>query len=69
MLDYDAMDHAEVNARFVADFLEAHGACRGGLILDVGTGTGSFRSNRVVVTQRQGSSRLTWPSRCSRWGR
>jgi 2-polyprenyl-3-methyl-5-hydroxy-6-metoxy-1,4-benzoquinol methylase len=36
---YDAMDHSEVNNRFVADFLEAHGPCRGGEILDVGTGT------------------------------
>ena len=36
--DYDAMDHAAVNARFVADFLAAHGPCRGGTILDVGTG-------------------------------
>lgn len=37
--DYDAMDHGAVNARFVADFLQAHGPCRGGQILDVGTGT------------------------------
>jgi ubiquinone/menaquinone biosynthesis C-methylase UbiE len=37
-LDYDAMDHSAVNARFVADFLHAHGPCRGGAILDVGTG-------------------------------
>jgi ubiquinone/menaquinone biosynthesis C-methylase UbiE len=37
--DYDAMDHRGVNARFVADFLEAHGPCRGGEVLDVGTGT------------------------------
>jgi ubiquinone/menaquinone biosynthesis C-methylase UbiE len=37
--EYDAMDHAEVNDRFVADFLAAHGPCRGGEILDVGTGT------------------------------
>jgi ubiquinone/menaquinone biosynthesis C-methylase UbiE len=37
--DYDAMDHAEVNARFVADFLAVHGPCLGGTILDVGTGT------------------------------
>lgn len=37
--DYDAMDHAGVNARFVADFLAAHGPCRGGEVLDVGTGT------------------------------
>jgi ubiquinone/menaquinone biosynthesis C-methylase UbiE len=36
--DYDLMDHSEVNARFVADFLSAHGPCRGGEILDVGTG-------------------------------
>lgn len=36
--DYDAMDHAEVNARFVADFLAVHGPCRGGAILDLGTG-------------------------------
>jgi len=36
--DYDRMDFSEVNARFVADFLAAHGPCRGGLILDVGTG-------------------------------
>jgi len=36
--DYDAMDHSEVNARFVADLLAAHGPCRGGSLLDVGTG-------------------------------
>jgi len=36
--DYDAMDHEAVNARFVADFLDVHGPCRGGEILDVGTG-------------------------------
>ena len=36
--EYDAMDHAAVNARFVADFLDIHGPCRGGAILDVGTG-------------------------------
>jgi ubiquinone/menaquinone biosynthesis C-methylase UbiE len=39
VLEYDRMDHSEVNARFVADLLTAHGACRGGWILDVGTGT------------------------------
>jgi ubiquinone/menaquinone biosynthesis C-methylase UbiE len=38
-LEYDAMDHSGVNSRFVADFLAAHGPCRGGPILDVGTGT------------------------------
>ena len=37
--DYDAMGHDAVNARFVADFLEIHGPCQGGEILDVGTGT------------------------------
>jgi ubiquinone/menaquinone biosynthesis C-methylase UbiE len=36
---YDAMDHSAVNDRFVADFLSSHGPCRGGEILDVGTGT------------------------------
>ena len=36
---YDAMDHGAVNRQFVDDFLAAHGACQGGLILDVGTGT------------------------------
>jgi ubiquinone/menaquinone biosynthesis C-methylase UbiE len=37
--EYDAMDHSEVNARFVGDFLAVHGYCRGGTVLDVGTGT------------------------------
>lgn len=37
--DYDAMDHQAVNERFVAEFLDAHGPCRGGEILDLGTGT------------------------------
>jgi ubiquinone/menaquinone biosynthesis C-methylase UbiE len=36
---YDAMDHGAVNAAFVADFLALHGPCRGGVLLDVGTGT------------------------------
>ncbi|GAC1464186.1 MAG: class I SAM-dependent methyltransferase [Isosphaeraceae bacterium] len=40
--DYDLMNHAEVNTRFVADFLRAHGPCRGGEILDVGTGPGQI---------------------------
>jgi ubiquinone/menaquinone biosynthesis C-methylase UbiE len=40
--DYDAMDHSVVNARFVADFLAAHGGCRGGAWLDVGTGPGQI---------------------------
>jgi ubiquinone/menaquinone biosynthesis C-methylase UbiE len=39
VVQYDLMDHSEVNARFVADFLAVHGPCRGGEILDVGTGT------------------------------
>ncbi len=37
--EYDAMDHAGVNARFAADFLAVHGPARGGEWLDVGTGT------------------------------
>ena len=35
---YDAMGHAAVNDIFIADFLATHGPCRGGAILDVGTG-------------------------------
>ncbi len=37
--DYDAMDHREVNAWFVADLLAFHGPALGGDWLDVGTGT------------------------------
>lgn len=37
--DYDAMDHSTVNARFAAEFLASHGPCKGGWLLDVGTGT------------------------------
>jgi ubiquinone/menaquinone biosynthesis C-methylase UbiE len=37
--DYDAMDHREVNARFVSDFLDASDGSAGGPVLDVGTGT------------------------------
>ncbi len=36
---YDAMDHEEVNHRFVADFLEARGPSGPCHVLDVGTGT------------------------------
>lgn len=38
-IDYDEMDFAEVNTRFVEDFLAFHGPCRSGPILDFGTGT------------------------------
>ncbi|MDB4943769.1 MAG: rebM 1 [Labilithrix sp.] len=38
--DYDAMDHAAVNARFCDDFLAFWGAGAGGRIVDFGTGTG-----------------------------
>jgi ubiquinone/menaquinone biosynthesis C-methylase UbiE len=40
--DYDAMDHAEVNRRFVADFLAASrslGLPEDAVVLDLGTGT------------------------------
>jgi ubiquinone/menaquinone biosynthesis C-methylase UbiE len=37
--DYDAMDHSEVNRRFVADLLEALGDEPPGDVLDLGTGT------------------------------
>jgi len=39
-LAYDAMDHAEVNRRFVADLLAAGG--QGNEILDLGAGTGQI---------------------------
>jgi ubiquinone/menaquinone biosynthesis C-methylase UbiE len=48
VLEYDEMDHSEVNSRFVADFLAVHGPCRGGTILDVGTGTA-----RIPITLAQ----------------
>ncbi len=53
--DYDAMDHTEVNARFVSDFLKAHGACRGGEILDVGTGPGRIP---IELCRRDPSARV-----------
>ena len=43
--DYDAMDFAAVNGRFVADFIAAHGSGRGGEVLDVGTGPA-----RIAIT-------------------
>jgi ubiquinone/menaquinone biosynthesis C-methylase UbiE len=51
---YDAMDHSEVNSRFVADFLAAHGPCRGGEILDVGTGTARIP---IALAQADGRAR------------
>jgi ubiquinone/menaquinone biosynthesis C-methylase UbiE len=48
---YDAMDHSDVNSRFVADFLSAHGPSRGGEILDVGTGTA-----RIPITLARADS-------------
>jgi SAM-dependent methyltransferase len=64
--DYDAMDHAAVNARFVADFLAAHGPCRGGELLDVGTGPAQIPIACAGPTRAPGSSASTWPSPCSR---
>jgi ubiquinone/menaquinone biosynthesis C-methylase UbiE len=52
---YDAMDHSAVNARFVADFLSAHGPCRGGDILDVGTGTARIP---IALTEADGRARV-----------
>lgn len=37
--DYDAMDHRDVNDRFIADFLSAREGAASGPVLDVGTGT------------------------------
>jgi ubiquinone/menaquinone biosynthesis C-methylase UbiE len=53
--DYDAMDHGAVNARFVADFLAVHGRCRGGEVLDVGTGPARIA---IELCQADPSARL-----------
>lgn len=52
---YDAMDHREVNTRFVDDFLAAHGPCRGGPILDLGTGTARIP---IELCQRDPNARV-----------
>jgi ubiquinone/menaquinone biosynthesis C-methylase UbiE len=52
---YDAMDHGLVNTRFVEDFLSAHGPCRGGEILDVGTGTARIP---IALAQTDGKARI-----------
>ncbi len=52
---YDAMDHSAVNARFVADFLLVHGTCRGGVILDVGTGTARIP---IALAEADGRARV-----------
>jgi ubiquinone/menaquinone biosynthesis C-methylase UbiE len=49
---YDAMDHSAVNMRFVQDFLAVHGPCRGGEVLDVGTGTA-----RIPIALAQSDSK------------
>jgi ubiquinone/menaquinone biosynthesis C-methylase UbiE len=52
---YDAMDHSAVNERFVADFLTFHGSCRGGEILDVGTGTARIP---IALARADGQARV-----------
>ncbi len=54
-LDYDSMDHSEVNARFVADFLAFHEAPRGRDILDLGTGTALIP---IVLCQQSATARV-----------
>jgi ubiquinone/menaquinone biosynthesis C-methylase UbiE len=53
VLQYDLMDHSEVNVRFVHDFLAIHGPCQGGEILDVGTGTA-----RIPIALARASSKV-----------
>jgi ubiquinone/menaquinone biosynthesis C-methylase UbiE len=53
--DYDAMDHREVNARFVADFLQAFQGKPSGPILDVGTGTARIP---IALCERDPSARV-----------
>ena len=57
------MDHGEVNARFVADFLAAHGTCRGGTILDVGTGTARIPIELARADPSATCWESTWPRR------
>lgn len=54
--EYDAMDHREVNDRFVADFLAAHGPRRGGEILDLGAGTARIP---IALAQADPKARIT----------
>ena len=54
-VEYDRMDHSGVNGRFVADFLQVHGPCRGGEILDVGTGTARIP---IALCQADASTRV-----------
>ena len=54
-LDYNAMDHAEVNDRFVADLLAFHGRPASGDWLDVGTGTALIP---LVLCQRTQACRI-----------
>ncbi|WP_169976730.1 class I SAM-dependent methyltransferase [Tautonia rosea] len=53
--DYDAMDHAEVNARFVSDLITYHGRSPSGEWLDVGTGTALIP---ITLCQRVESCRI-----------
>ena len=52
---YDAMDHSAVNTRFVEDFLAVHGPCRGGDVLDVGTGTARIP---IALARADGKARV-----------
>ena len=52
---YDAMDHSKVNATFAEDFLTFHGPCRGGEILDVGTGTALIP---IEIARRDARARI-----------
>lgn len=53
--EYDAMDHAAVNAAFVADFLAARGESRGGTIVDLGCGTGRIA---ILLAQADPAARV-----------
>ncbi len=52
---YDAMGHQAVNTAFVVDFLRSHGPCRGGEILDIGTGTARIP---IILCEQDADARV-----------
>ena len=62
---YDAMDHSAVNARFVEDFLAAHGPCRGATCSTSEPARPGSRSRWHLPIHSRECWRLTSRMRCS----